>query len=213
MHKRSLSSIFFFLVEKDNNSLNKGLFGRKSIYCKLSASTHPRLLHQKTALFSLELDSNEPLLSNHTLQRGLRVFNHTVSGLSHSFPNHFLLIQSQSLHLFLSLFVNLNFIFREKQTDRRKLSTEACISITRWMNFPAMCDSRARTLFLLLLHSVLLALVSAQGSKWPTLSGTCSALSVCGFFFFFFFIFIFFFVSEYRKVSVIEILFFFFFIV
>ncbi|GMY31097.1 glycerophosphodiester phosphodiesterase GDPDL3-like [Fagus crenata] len=34
-----------------------------------------------------------------------------------------------------------------------------------------MCDSRARTLFLLLLHSVLLALVSAQGSKWPTLSG------------------------------------------
>ena len=80
--------------------------------------------------------------------------------------------------------MNLNFIFREKQTDRRKLSTEACISITRWMNFPAMCDSRARTLFLLLLHSVLLALVSAQGSKWPTLSGTCSALSVCGFFFF-----------------------------
>ncbi|KAG6637732.1 glycerophosphodiester phosphodiesterase GDPDL3-like [Carya illinoinensis] len=41
--------------------------------------------------------------------------------------------------------------------------------------FPAMFNSRGRTLFILLLHSVVAALVSAQGSNktsiWPTLSG------------------------------------------
>ncbi|XP_059442197.1 glycerophosphodiester phosphodiesterase GDPDL3-like [Corylus avellana] len=41
--------------------------------------------------------------------------------------------------------------------------------------FPAMCNSRGGALFLLLLHSVVVALVSAQGSNktslWPTLSG------------------------------------------
>ncbi|KAG2682458.1 hypothetical protein I3760_11G192600 [Carya illinoinensis] len=41
--------------------------------------------------------------------------------------------------------------------------------------FPAMSNSRGRTFFLLLLHSVVAALVSAQGSNktsiWPTLSG------------------------------------------
>ncbi|KAF5479009.1 hypothetical protein F2P56_005521 [Juglans regia] len=41
--------------------------------------------------------------------------------------------------------------------------------------FPAMSNSRGRTFFLLLLHSVVVALVSAQGSNntsiWPTLSG------------------------------------------
>jgi hypothetical protein len=42
-----------------------------------------------------------------------------------------------------------------------------------------MCNSRGGALFLILLHSVVVALVSAQGSNktslWRTLSGLCSA--------------------------------------
>ena len=82
---------------------------------------------------------------------------------------------SLSLSLSLTSGTESEFIFRENLIAGSSVLSLRRITV---LIFPAMYNSRAQTLFLLLLlHSALLAtLVSAQGSKWSTLSGESSSL-------------------------------------